>query len=297
MASESSDQLHFVLIPFMSQGHLIPMIDIAKILAQRNAVVTIITTPLNAARFNATIDRAAESGLPIRLLQLQFPYAEAGLPEGCENIDSLPSPDLITNFLTATKMLQQPVEQLLEELKPSPSCLIPAKQFPWTAETALKFHVPRVSFDGTSCFSRLCFNSLHVSKVYENVLSDTDTFVVPGLPDRIELRKAQLPRAFNPGPNDKDMNVFHEKVREAEAEAYGVLVNSYEELEPAYVEGYRKATGQRVWCIGPVSLCSQEDMDKAARGNLKLSPFIRIIKLIYFYMSIYERDENSHPFH
>jgi len=46
-----------------------------------------------------------------------------------------------------------------------------------------------------------------------------------------------------------------------------------------------------------VSLCSQEDMDKAARGNLKLSPFIRIIKLIYFYMSIYERDENSHPFH
>jgi hypothetical protein len=278
MASESPDQLHFVLIPFMSQGHLIPMIDIAKILAQRNAVVTIITTPLNAVRINATIDRAVESGLPIRLFQLQFPYAEAGLPEGCENIDSLPSPDLIMNFVTAMNMLQQPVEQLLEELKPSPSCLIPDKQFPWTAETALKFHLPRVSFDGTNCFSRLCFNSLHVSKVHENVLSDTDTFVVPGLPDRIELRKAQLPGAFNPGPNDKDTNVFREKVREAETEAYGVLVNSYEELEPAYVEGCRKATGQRVWCIGPVSLCSQEDMDKADRGNVnvKLSPFISI---------------------
>jgi hypothetical protein len=273
MASESPDQLHFVLIPLMSQGHLIPMIDIAKILAQRNAVATIITTPLNAARFNATIDRAVESGLPIRLLQLQFPYAEAGLPEGCENIDSIPSPDLIMNFVTAMNLLQQPVEQLLEELKPSPSCLISDKHFAWTAETALKFHIPRVSFDGTNCFSLLCFNSLYVSKVYENVLSDTDTFVVPGLPDRIELRKAQLPGAFNPGPNGKDLNVFREKVREAEAEAYGVLVNSYEELEPAYVEEYRKATGQRVWCIGPVSLCNQADIDKAERGNVKLSPF------------------------
>jgi UDP-glucosyl transferase 73C len=174
-------------------------------------------------------------------------------------------------------LLQQPVEQLLEELKPSPSCLISDKHFAWTAEMALKFHVPIVSFDGTNCFSRLCFNSLHVFKVYENVLSDTDTFVVPGLPDRIELRKAQLPGAFNPGPNGKDMNVFREKVREAEAEAYGVLVNSYEELEPAYVEEYRKATGQRVWCVGPVSLCSQEDMDKVDRGNVKFN--FRIVGL------------------
>jgi UDP-glucosyl transferase 73C len=99
MAAESPPHhLHFVLIPFMSQGHLIPMIDIAKILAQRSVLVTIITTPLNAVRFITTIDRAVESGLPIQLLQIQFPYADAGLPEGCENVDSLPSPDLIMNF-------------------------------------------------------------------------------------------------------------------------------------------------------------------------------------------------------
>jgi hypothetical protein len=193
------------------------------------------------------------------------------------------------NFVTAMNMLQQPVEKLLEELKPSPSCLIPDKQFPWTAKTALKFHVPRVSFDGTNCFSRLYFNSLHVSKVYENVLSDTDTFVVPGLPDRIELRKAQLPGAFNPGPNDKEMNVFRAKVREAEAEAYGVLVNSYEEMEPAYVEEYRKARGQRVWCVGPVSLFCQEDMDKAARGNLKLSPCAYCLLFIFYFFTCPEK--------
>jgi hypothetical protein len=176
-------------------------------------------------------------------------------------------------------MLHRPVEQLLEDLKPSPSCIISDKHFAWTAEIARKFHVPRVSFDGTNCFSLLCSNRLHVSKVYESVVSDTDPFTVPGFPGQIEFRKGQLPEAFNPGPYGKDMTVFREKVREAEEGAYGVLVNSYDDLEPAYVEEYRKVTGQRVWCIGPVSLCNKENLDKAERGNEKSSFILKFMSI------------------
>ena len=258
-------QLHFVLIPLMAQGHLIPMSDIAKILARRNVAVTIITTPLNAIRIKTTIDRAVQSGLPIRIAELQFPYAEAGLPEGCESIDSLPSPSFIKSFMTGISLLQQPLEQLFEELNPSPCCIISDKHLAWTAETANKFHVPRILFDGTNCFHLLCTHNLHVSKVYERV-SDSKPFVVPGLPDQIEFTKAQLPGNFNPGSN-KDLIGFRETVREAEAGAYGVLVNSYEELEPAYVQEYRKAKGEKIWCVGPVSLCNKESLDKAQRGN------------------------------
>ncbi|GFY93292.1 UDP-glucosyl transferase 73C2 [Actinidia rufa] len=58
MASQSHHQLHFVLFPLMCPGHFIPMVDMAKLLAQNGVAVTVITTPLIAARFCQTINRA-----------------------------------------------------------------------------------------------------------------------------------------------------------------------------------------------------------------------------------------------
>lgn len=188
------------------------------------------------------------------------------MPKGCENTDSLPSVDLLKNFLTAMNMLQQPFELLFEELKPFPSCIISDKHVAWTAATARKFQVPRIIFDGTNCFNLLCSHNLHASKVYESV-SDSESLVVPGLPDQIEFTKAQLPGAFNPGPDKQSLTAIREKVREAEAAAYGVLVNSYDDLELAYVKEYRKTVGGKLWCVGPVSLCNKEHLDKAQRGN------------------------------
>ncbi|KAL9993327.1 hypothetical protein Hdeb2414_s1042g00976071 [Helianthus debilis subsp. tardiflorus] len=80
----SPNKLHFLLIPHIGPGHTIPMIDMAKLLAkQPNVTVTIATTPLNATRYGATLTGPIESGLPVRFLELPFPTAEAGLPEGC----------------------------------------------------------------------------------------------------------------------------------------------------------------------------------------------------------------------
>ncbi|GAV58921.1 UDPGT domain-containing protein [Cephalotus follicularis] len=265
MASQSY-QPHFILIPLMTQGHLIPMVDIARLLAQRDVTVTIVTTPHNFARFGSIIDRDIRSGKQINVLQLPFQSTENGLPEGCENVDTLPSPSLIPNLMAAIAMLQKPLEQLFEELKPSPSCIVTDKYLAWTADTAAKFKIPRIVFDGTSCFASLCSHNLDISKVYEKVSESSETFVVPGLPDRIEFTRAQLPGSFNPG-SLLDLKKFRDKIRAAEAEEYGVLVNTFEELEPEYAKGYQKAKGKKVWCIGPVSLCNKELLDRAQRGN------------------------------
>ncbi|PRQ43684.1 putative hexosyltransferase [Rosa chinensis] len=110
MASESHDQLHFVLIPLTSPGHLIPMADMAKLLAQHGLVVTIITTPLNAIGIKPIIDRGIDSGLSLHLVQFSLPLAEYGLPEGCETMESVPARNLFRNFFDAVIRLQQPVE-------------------------------------------------------------------------------------------------------------------------------------------------------------------------------------------
>ncbi|MBA0554368.1 hypothetical protein Golob_013475, partial [Gossypium lobatum] len=102
-----SDQPHFVLFPFMAQGHLIPMVDIGRLLAQRDVIVTIVTTPHNAGRVQNTIARAIESGLPIRLVQLQFPGKEVGLQDGVENVDMLSSREDFVDFFTAANKMEE----------------------------------------------------------------------------------------------------------------------------------------------------------------------------------------------
>jgi hypothetical protein len=261
-----SQQLHFVMIPLMSPGHLIPMTDMARLFAERGAVITIVTTPLNAIRLRPAISCANESGPCIRLLQLQFPLHEARLPEGCENMDAIPSRSLFRNLCAAASKLQQPLEQLLEEMEPRPSCLIADNNLAWTADVADKFHIPRLLFDGTSCFNLLCCHNLQASTFLESVSGSDQPFTVPGLPDQIELTKAQLPSGFNPSMHDfRDLQA---KIRASGERAYGVVVKSFEELESEYVKAYRNAKGDKsVWCIGAVSLSNKADLDKAQRGN------------------------------
>ncbi|KAH9734913.1 UDP-glycosyltransferase 73C3 [Citrus sinensis] len=262
MASEgSSQQPHFVLFPFLAQGHMIPMIDIGRLLAQNGAAITIVTTPANAARFKTVVARAMQSGLPLQLIEIQFPYQEAGIPEGSENFDMLHSTDLLFNFFKSLTLLQLPLENLLKELAPKPSCIVSDMCYPWTVDTAARFNIPRISFHGFSCFCLLCLYNLHTSKVHENVTSKSDYFVVPGLPDQIEMTKVQVPLMRE---KSKD---FGELVLAADMKSYGIIINTFEELESEYVKEYKKTKGGKVWCLGPVSLCNKQDIDKAERGK------------------------------
>ena len=259
MASQAKE-LHFLIFPLMGQGHMIPMVDIARLLAQRGVIITIVTTPHNAARFESILTRDKEAGLRIRLLQLKFPYEEAGLPQGCESFDLLPSLGLATNLFTAASMLQKPAETLIEELTPRPNCVISDTCLPWTINIARKFNIPRITFHGTSGFFLLCLHNLGVSKVLENVRSETEKCVVPDLPDRIEVMKVQLQ-----GPRASNMKELNEQIAVAEMGSYGVIINSFEDLEPVYVKDYKKA--RKAWFVGPASLCNKNDLDKAQRGN------------------------------
>ncbi|KAJ4705030.1 Glycosyltransferase [Melia azedarach] len=263
---------HFVLIPLMAQGHMIPMTDMARNFAERGVVVSLITTPQNASRFESIISRARKSKLPIQLVQIPFPCQEVGLPVGYENLDNLPSPDLLRKFYIALDKLQEPLEKfLLEKGNPPPSCIISDKCLSWTSETAQKLKIPRLVFHGMCSFSLLSSHTLMLHKAHNSVTSDSEPFLIPlpaGITQRIEVTKAQLPGAFVSRP---DFDDFRNKMQEAEQSAAGVVVNSFHELENGFVDEYEKAIGKKVWCIGPVSFCNREKIDKFERGNNKAS--------------------------
>ncbi|KAJ4891782.1 UDP-glycosyltransferase 73C3 [Raphanus sativus] len=269
MASQTPQQvhspLHFVLFPFMAQGHMIPMVDIARLLAQRGVTITIVTTPHNAERFKNVLNRAIEAGLPINVVHVKLPFQEAGLPEGKENMDSLDSKELMVPFFKMVNMIEEPVMKLVEEMKPRPSCLICDLCLPYTSKIAKAFNIPKIVFHGMSCFCLLCMHVLRRNlEILHNLKSDKEYFFVPSFPDRVEFTKPQVPVRINATGDWKE---FLDAMAEAETTSYGVIINTFQELEPAYVKEFKEARDGKVWSIGPVSLCNKKGADKAERGN------------------------------
>ncbi|PIN21477.1 UDP-glucuronosyl and UDP-glucosyl transferase [Handroanthus impetiginosus] len=257
-------QLHFVLIPLLAQGHMIPMIDMAKLLSKHGVVTSLVTTPNNTSRFSTTIHRAKAAGLQINLIEIPFPSKQVGLPIGCENLDSVPSRDLIRNFYRALDEIQEPLEQYLLNHNPPPSCIISDKCLSWTSKMARKFKVPRLVFHGMCCFSLLSSHNVKLYKPHLSVKSDTEPFLIPEMPFSVEIAKTQLPGSFISSP---DLDDIRDQMQEAESNAYGVVVNTFHEIEGGCVEEYEKAINKRLWCIGPVSLCNADVLDKFERGN------------------------------
>ncbi|KFK36551.1 hypothetical protein AALP_AA4G138400 [Arabis alpina] len=268
MASKTTQQLHpplhFVLFPFMAQGHMIPMVDIARLLAQRGVTITIVTTPHNAGRFKNVLSRAIQSGLPINLMQVKFPSLESGSPEGHENVDMIDSMESSVSFYKATNMLEEPVEKLLKDINPRPSCIIGDMCLPYTNRIAKKFGIPKITFHGMCCFNLLCIHIMRENhEFWGSIESDNEYFPVPNFPDRVEFTKSQLSMVHAGG----DWKEFFDEMKEGDKNSYGVIVNTFEELEPAYVRDYKKVKAGKVWSIGPVSLCNKVGADKAERGN------------------------------
>ncbi|XP_073279579.1 UDP-glycosyltransferase 73C4-like [Primulina huaijiensis] len=266
MAIDEYQKLHFALLPFMAQGHMIPMVDIARLLAKRGATVTILTTPHNGKRFGNVIDRAIDSQLKVRVVHLKFPSVEAGLPEGCENFDMLATMDDAKKFFAAIGMLKDQVRGIIEELEPRVNCFIADMCFTWASNLGKALHIPRLMFHGFSCFSLLCLYILNSSKDIEAISSNFEYFVVPGLPDRIEITKAQLRGTVTQW--DPNWSELRDKMRQAEDEAYGTVINTFHDLEPEYVKEYVKVRdGKKLWSVGPVSLSNKDGLDIAERGN------------------------------
>ena len=254
---------HFVLVPLMAQGHTIPMIDLARLLAQRDAQVTFITTPFNASRIRTTIDRVHDSGLPIKFVELPFPCKELDLPEGCENLDVVPSTELAHNFFDGLRLLAKPLETYLRQLPSPPSCMIVDFCHPWTREVAHNLQIPRLTFFSMCCFTLLCIHNVSHYKVFDNITDEHEAYAVPGLTHKILVTKAQAPEWFSAPGWEK----FAKEVKDAQLAADGIVVNTFDDLEPSYINDYQKAMGKKVWAVGPFSLYNKDLTDMVVRGN------------------------------
>ncbi|GFQ06904.1 scopoletin glucosyltransferase, partial [Phtheirospermum japonicum] len=187
----------------------------------------------NTPRFRATIERDSQQGSNISIRQVTFPTAQVGLPDDCASLANITSPQMYAQF---------------EE--DQPDCFVSDFFIPWTADLATKLQIPRIAFHVTGFFPLCVHNSLIKHKPH--IGSDMDTpFVVPGIPDVVTMTRRQI----------------IENSKEAEFASYGVILNSFKELERDYVEHYKINICSKAWHVGPVSLCNTNTVDKVGRGG------------------------------
>ncbi|VAI45319.1 unnamed protein product [Triticum turgidum subsp. durum] len=265
----TSQPPHFVLVPLAAHGHLIPMVDLARLLASRGARVSLLTTPLNARRLRdgGVADKAARAKLLLEVVELPYSPADYGLPPDCQNADMIADNAQMLPFFLALRELAGPFEAYVRALVPRPSCIISDWCNSWTADVATCLGIPRLFFQGPSCFFSLCDLNAAAHGLHERIAAaeDREPHVVPSMSVSVKVGNGR-PHGFFTSPGCKELR--HDAVA-AMRTSHGVVINTFLDLEEKSVACYEAALGKPVWTLGPFCLHNRDGEDRTSRGGNK----------------------------
>nr|AFK79033.1 glycosyltransferase UGT1 [Bupleurum chinense] len=243
---------HVVVFPFMSKGHTIPLLQLSHLLLRRGATVTIFTTPANRPFISASV-----SGTTASIITLPFPKNIDGIPEGVENTDKLPSMSLFVPFATATKLMKPQFENALATLQ-NVTFMITDAFLGWTLDSASKFGIPRLATYGFSGFSTAVNRSVIMSRVLfdPNVVSDDELFQLPDFP-WIKVTRNDFDSPFMDREPTGPLFEFVKEQVIATGNCHGLIVNSFYELEPKFIDYLNRECKPKAWSLGPLCLAEQ----------------------------------------
>eukprot|EP01018_Ginkgo_biloba_P020570 Gb_19142 [translate_table: standard] len=271
MMMKKKNKPHLVMFPYLAQGHIIPFIELSKLLARRTGfAITLVNTPLNIRRLEPKIAslRQAES-LDIRLAALPFDGTGYGLPPNTETPESL-THALFLSLVQASQQLQQPFLQLLQNIAQQegrfPLCIISDMFLGWTLDVAKSLGIPRLVFCTGGAYGISIYYSLWLHLTHRQ--TGSDTFCLPDLP-HIRLHRSQLPWNIEASDGSDPWFFIWKHNISCNLSSWGTIFNTFEDLEHDFLDHFRRITGSPVWPVGPILPLTPTHKAKeiASRGN------------------------------
>lgn len=134
-------------------------------------------------------------------------------------------------------MLREPFEEAVSRC--GPHCIVYDMMFPWVTSCGARFGIP-VIVSHVTCFFTLCASQcMRLYRPYDVVSTDSEAFVIPGLPGQIEMTRTQVGDYVMMKEDPESMRFFEASVESNFSESYGVIVDSFYELEHDYVDYFR----------------------------------------------------------
>ncbi|TXG54637.1 hypothetical protein EZV62_019893 [Acer yangbiense] len=246
---------HVILFPFMSKGHTIPLLHLAHLLLRLPRVaVTVFTTPANRPFISNFLVNTTAS-----IVNLTFPENVPGIPPGIESTDKLPSISLYVPLARATKLMQTDFERAVQDM-PRVSFLVSDGFLWWTLESATKFGFPRFVFYGMNNYSSCVSRSVGVNRtLLAGPKSDDELITVTGFPWIKVTRNDFDPVFTDAEPKGPPFELFIDQVTAA-SNSYGMIVNSFYELEPVFVEHLNREAKPKAYSVLYVAFGTQADI-------------------------------------
>ncbi|KAG0606959.1 hypothetical protein M758_9G182500 [Ceratodon purpureus] len=227
-----SKRLHAVLLPYPAKGHSIPLLHLAKRLHSMGVVVTFANTYNHLSEEDLRSCDGLHSAIRVVLLGVPSPE--------WVGLESLPYSEHMEELVPEAERL---VEELFTRHEDAPpACIISDMFLGCFQAVANKFNIPRyVLF--TSPAGGLA-TMLHMPELIKQGRLPIDHTKreelvrdIPGVPP---TRLADLPEPMQ-DPH-KPFYTFYARNCEQMHEATGVLIITYYELEPTYIDTLRETT-------------------------------------------------------
>ncbi|WVZ73608.1 hypothetical protein U9M48_021894 [Paspalum notatum var. saurae] len=278
-SSAQAQKPHAVCLPAPAQGHITPMLNVAKLLHARGFDVTFVNTEYNQARLVRTRGAAAVAGVP----GFRFATIPDGLPPSDDDDVTQDIPSLCKS---TTETCLGPFRRLLADLNdtaatghPPVTCIVSDVVMGFSIDAAKELGVPYVqlwtastiSFLGYHHYRLLLSRGLAPLKGVEQLTNgflDTPVDDVPGLRN---MRFRDFPSFIRSTDPDEYMVGYVLQETRRTAGAAAVILNTFDELEGEAVAAMESlGLARKAYTLGPLPLLARED-PPTARSSIGLS--------------------------
>ncbi|KAK9930486.1 hypothetical protein M0R45_027523 [Rubus argutus] len=250
---------HAVCIPYPAQGHINPMLKLAKILHHKGFHITFVNTEYNHKRLLKSRGPNSLDGLP------SFRFKT--IPDGLPPTDANATQDIPALCESTRKHCLPHFREILGKLNssldsPPVTCVVSDGVMSFTLDAAEELGIPEVLFWTTSAcgfmsyvqYRRLIekgYTPLKDASYLTNGYLDTVIDWIPGMKD---IRLKDIPTFIRTtDPNDIMIDfVLHETERAAK-KASAIILNTFDDLEHDVLEAFSTLLPP-VYSIGPLNL-------------------------------------------